>query len=149
VTIVTPYFVPDDTTAGALRLALARGCRVRLLLPRRSNHPLVDWAGRAYLDLLLEMGAEIYQTPRMVHAKMMIIDREVAVVGSANMDGRSFLLNFEVDLFLYGEEEVARVRAFADRLFNQGGRLDPKRFARRGATRRFGEDLCRLFSPLL
>ncbi|RMF84537.1 MAG: hypothetical protein D6739_05800 [Nitrospirae bacterium] len=149
VVIVTPYFVPDDVTAGALRLALARGCRVQLLLPERSNHRLADWAGRAYLDELLEMGCEVFLTPRMVHAKMMLVDEALAVVGSANMDGRSFLLNFEIDLFLYGPREVARARAYAERLLNTAACLDPEAFRRRGAVRRFGEDVCRLFSPLL
>jgi len=103
---VTPYFVPDDALLVAWRMACRRGVRVTLVVPRRSNHRLADWArGRALRDLAAA-GAEIHLFPRMVHAKAIVIDDSIALCGSANLDSRSLFLNFEMMVAFYGAEQI-------------------------------------------
>lgn len=100
--ITTPYFVPDTTMILALQAAAIRGVRVQLLIPSRSDNRVVLWAGRSYYGELLESGVEIYEFERaMLHSKVMVVDEQWAMVGSANMDVRSFRLNFELTTLLY------------------------------------------------
>jgi len=115
--IVTPYFVPDEMLARALNLAARRGVDVRLIVPARSNHISADLASKSYLRELHEAGGQVllYQ-PVMLHAKAVIFDNQLAVIGSANMDNRSLFLNYEVALFLYSREQVGGVSAWASRL---------------------------------
>ena len=95
--ITTPYFIPDRAILVALQTAALRGVDVRLLLPSKSNHPVVFQAARFFYEELLEAGVRIYGSgPGIIHAKTMVVDTAVALVGSANMDLRSFRLNFEV-----------------------------------------------------
>jgi cardiolipin synthase len=103
---VTPYFVPDDALLVAWRMACRRGVRITLVVPRRSNHRLADWArGRALRDLAAA-GAEIHLFPRMIHAKAIVIDDAIALCGSANLDSRSLFLNFEMMVAFYGAAEI-------------------------------------------
>ncbi len=99
--ILTPYFIPDPALASALALAALRGVDVRIMLPRRSNHLLVKWAGRSFYEELLETGVIIHEFDEgMLHAKAIVVDGVVTSVGSANMDIRSFRLNFELNNFV-------------------------------------------------
>jgi len=103
---VTPYFVPDDALLVAWRMACRRGVRVTLVVPRRSNHRLADWArGRALRDLAAA-GADIRLFPHMIHAKAIVIDDTIALCGSANLDSRSLFLNFEMMVAFYGADQV-------------------------------------------
>jgi cardiolipin synthase A/B len=102
--LTSPYFVPDDALLAALVTAAARGVDVHLLVSKRSDSRLVDAAGRSYFDELLRSGVKIHQYgPPMVHAKTLVVDDDVAIVGTANFDNRSLRLNFEVVVMLYGE----------------------------------------------
>jgi len=106
--IETPYFVPDPPILIALQTAALRGVDVRLLLPGRSDHPLVLHAGRSFLDQLLAAGVRVFEVQdAMPHAKTVTIDSVFSTLGSANMDQRSFRLNFEANLFFYGKD-IAR-----------------------------------------
>jgi cardiolipin synthase len=99
ITLVTPYFVPDETLLSAMLIACRRDLEVRLVIPERSNKLVVDKAGRNYTRRLMEMGAEIYERPgTMIHMKIAIIDHELVLIGSSNLDNRSLFLNFEMDL---------------------------------------------------
>ncbi|MFZ7125448.1 MAG: cardiolipin synthase [Desulfobacterales bacterium] len=105
--IVTPYFVPDDLLLDALCMTAKRGVDLCLMIPRRSNHRLADLAREGYLSQLQEAGARILLYRRnMLHAKAMLIDETVAVTGSANMDMRSLLLNYEVALCVYSADVI-------------------------------------------
>ena len=144
--IVTPYFVPDEMLAKALNLAARRGVDVRLIVPVRSNHISADLARESYLRELHEAGGQVllYQ-PVMLHAKAVIFDDQLAVIGSANMDNRSLFLNYEVALFLYSREPVGGVSAWASRLQAECLRELP----RPGWVRELAENVVRLLSPLL
>ncbi|NMM76632.1 cardiolipin synthase [Rhodococcus sp. SRB_17] len=102
----TPYFVPDDALLDAWCLACRRGVQVRLLLPRRSNHRLADWARERALRQLVAAGGEVWLAPTMLHAKTVLIDGELALCGSLNLDARSLFLNYEAMAAFYGLGEV-------------------------------------------
>lgn len=106
--ITTPYFVPDEPIMGALVAAALRGADVRILVPEEGDAPIVAAAARSYYPELLEVGVRVFELPRPVlHAKTMVVDDEIAVVGTANFDNRSFRLNFEVVVVAY-EHDVCR-----------------------------------------
>ena len=105
---VTPYFVPDQTLLMALALAARRGVAVDLLLPHRSNHRLADIARHAALRELVNAGARVWLVPQMVHAKAVLIDHDLALVGSANLDERSLFLNYELMVAFYDPPVVQR-----------------------------------------
>jgi cardiolipin synthase len=110
--MTTPYFVPDQSVMVAMKVAALRGVDVRLLVPGRSDHPLVFWAGRSLYQELLESGVKIYEyRPGMLHAKIMTVDGHIGVVGSANIDRRSFSLNFEASAVLYDRALVGKLEA--------------------------------------
>lgn len=106
--ITTPYFIPDPATLVALRTAVYRGVDVRILVPGMSDVKLVQLAARSYYEDLLEAGVKIYEyQPKMLHAKILLFDHKLSVLGSANLDNRSLKLNFEISVFL-GSVEVNR-----------------------------------------
>ena len=144
--IVTPYFVPDEMLARALSLAARRGVDVRLIVPFRSNHITADLARASYLrDLHNAGGRVLLYTPVMLHAKAVVFDDQLAVIGSANMDMRSLFLNYEVALFVSSPAEVARGRGLGQ---GADGRF-PARACRPGWPRELAENVVRLLSPLL
>ena len=104
---VTPYFVPDASLINALMLTARRGIRVDLVLPARSNHRIADLARHRALRDLVAAGGQVWFHPRMVHAKAVIVDDELALVGSANLDGRSLFLNYELMVAFYDRKAVA------------------------------------------
>lgn len=105
--IATPYFILDEPFAKALELAAKRGVEVKLLVPWKSNHWIADVCRRGYLRQLQQAGAQICAlSDRMLHAKALVVDADTAFVGSANMDMRSLLINFELGLFLYSRSEI-------------------------------------------
>jgi cardiolipin synthase len=111
------YFVPDDLTRHALVAALARGVRVRIIVPgKHIDTEVVRKASRAQWGELLEAGAEIYEyEPTMFHCKMMVVDRRMVSVGSTNIDNRSFRVNDEANLNIYDQAFGERVTAVFDR----------------------------------
>lgn len=148
--VTTPYFIPDRSIAVALATAALRGVDVRLLFPSRSNHPVVFLAGRSFYEELLEAGVRIYEYgPGMIHAKTMVVDGIVSLVGSANMDLRSFRLNFEVHAVVRDEATARELEArFLEDL--EGSRLlTAEAFRQRGRRTRIAEGAARLLSPLM
>ena len=108
--LTTPYFVPDEALRVALCSAALRGVRLELIVPHKSDSLIVTAAARSYFDELLRAGAHVYEYPRMVHAKTMVVDGKIGIVGSANLDNRSFRLNFEVSALFYEAASGAEFR---------------------------------------
>ncbi|WP_105567801.1 cardiolipin synthase [Microbacterium halophytorum] len=112
VVMVSPYFVPNEAMTSAVEIACSRGVEVELFVSEVGDQALVYHAQRSYYESLLEAGVRIwlYKAPYILHTKSLSIDDEVAVIGSSNMDERSFGLNFEVSLLVRGEEFVSELR---------------------------------------
>ncbi|HEX2941311.1 MAG TPA: phospholipase D-like domain-containing protein, partial [Rhodopila sp.] len=109
ITIMTPYFLPDERLVTALALTAMRGVAVDVVLPDKSDHRLVDWAARANVGPLLDGGVRIWRSPQPFHhGKLMVVDEEWCLIGSSNWDIRSFRLNFELCMEVY-DAALARV----------------------------------------
>lgn len=106
--ICTPYFVPDSTLLMALTLAARRGVAVNLLIPQKSNHGLADIARHVSLRELSSAGGKVWMFPQMMHAKVVVIDDQLAMAGSANLDERSLFLNYELMIAFFDAKEVQR-----------------------------------------
>jgi cardiolipin synthase len=111
---VTPYFGPGDVLEMALTLAARRGVQVDLVLPRRSNHRMADFARHRALRDLAGAGAHVWFEPYMNHAKCIVVDDSLALAGSANLDARSLFLNYEMMMAFYEADDVARFAAYID-----------------------------------
>ncbi len=147
---VTPYFVPDEATRAALVNAALRGVEVTLILPDHLDTPLVEAASRALLETFLNVGIRIMHHPNgLLHAKTATIDRKLAMVGSANLDMRSFWLNFEITLFVYDEEFAKLLYKHQLRYLKESDQIDPRKWAKRPWIRRFIDNLARLVGPVL
>lgn len=137
---VTPYFVPDATLQMALTLAARRGIAVDLILPRKSNHRLADMARHAALRELSASGARVWLVPHMIHAKAIVIDDEIALAGSANLDERSLFLNYELMVAFYKPADVRRFAQWVE-LQRVGAQLYKARTL--GVLRELGEGVVR------
>ena len=148
--IETPYFVPDDGIGAALRNTALRGVDVRLIVPGTSDLRIVTLAGRSYFDEMMAAGVRVHlYRPTNLHAKVLVVDDAVGVVGSPNVDMRSFFLNFELGLFLYDRPQIEALAAGFREDLSRSEAIDPERFARRPRTLQLLEDTCRIFSPLI
>ena len=148
--IQTPYFIPSDSLNTALQTAALGGIDVRLMLPKRSDSKAVDLATHSFLDDLLRAGAKVhFYTPGFLHSKLLIVDDTLTVIGSANMDFRSFEHNFEINAFVYDAEFNARMAAVFDDDRTHCLRVAPGERFNRPRLRRLEESFMRLFSPLL
>jgi cardiolipin synthase len=148
--ITSPYFIPGESLLDALSISSLSGISVKLLVPGRSDSILVNSAARSYYNDLLKAGVEIYQYQKgFVHAKTMVTDKKVAIVGTANMDFRSFDLNFEVNAIVYDTEIASELsEIFYDDL-KDAIRIDAEQWANRPLYRQLLEKAARLLSPLL
>lgn len=148
--ITTPYFIPDADIIMAIKTAVARGVRVRLLVPRRSDQLLVGLASRTYYGELLEAGVHIYLYEKgVLHSKVMIIDEETAEVGAANYDMRSFRLNYEVCEVIYSAEVARQLTIQFERDLADSVALRLEDLLQRSLAQRIIEQGARLFSPMM
>ena len=148
--IQTPYFVPDDTILSALKIAARSGVDVRLMIPCKPDHPFVYWATYSYAGDLLQAGARCYVYDNgFLHAKGVMVDGRVSCYGTANMDIRSFELNFEVNATIYDEEVTRELEEiFRDDLYHCR-EITPEVYEKRSLLIRVKEQGSRLLSPLL
>ncbi len=150
VVITSPYFVPDEGMLMALRMAAQRGVHVVLVVPRRSDHPLVDAAGAWYLEHLSRAGVEVYfHGDGLLHSKTLTIDDWLGMFGSANYDIRSFELNFELNLLIRGPQAVAELYCLQQRYREQSGLAGPLDWPTRTLWGRLKVNFAKLLSPLL
>lgn len=148
--IQTPYFIPDTVVLNALKLALLSGKEVKLMIPDKPDHMFVYPATLYYAAELLQMGAKIYIYQKgFLHAKGIIMDEEVYCYGTANMDIRSFHLNYEMNAIVYGYEEVRKMCTVFEKDLDDCKELTIQEYASRTLQMRIKEQISRLLSPLL
>ena len=148
--MTTPYFVPDEAMHTALVSAALRGVEVTIVVPARIDSALVRLASRSHYDGLVAAGVRVmcFQAG-LLHAKTITVDGEIGLIGSVNMDMRSFWLNFEVTLFVYDAIFGARLRETQERYIQNSEPVDLAQWRRRPAVQRFTENVVRLLEPLL
>ena len=150
VVIVTPYFIPDEPLLSAMRTAALRGVTVDLVLSKVVDQRLVHLAQSSYYDEVLAAGVRIWLFREyLLHAKNVSVDGKFAVIGSSNVDLRSFQLNEEASLLLYDTPTVAAVEAIQRGYIEHSERLLPSEWARRPPTQKLLENSARLISSLL
>jgi cardiolipin synthase len=148
--LTTPYFVPDEATLSALTTAALRGVEVSLVVPARNDSPLVAAASRGYYQKLLDAGVTIHEYRHgLLHAKTITIDRRLAVITTANLDRRSFDLNFEVSTIVYDTDFASQVRLMQKTYIDGSTIVDPTAWAKRGWPRKLLENGLGMVSPLL
>ncbi|MGA1869891.1 MAG: cardiolipin synthase [bacterium] len=149
--IITPYFIPDESLLKSLVLLAGWGRDIRLILPSKSNHILADLARGFYLRTLMENEVKIhFFDAGMLHSKIILIDDSIAIVGSANMDIRSFYLNYEIALFIYSAYQVNSIAHIIQRdIFPLTHIMQKKRASLRRDIKEWMEDISRVLSPFL
>jgi cardiolipin synthase len=148
--IQTPYFVPDTSIMETLKNAIFSGVDVRIMIPNKPDHMFVYWATYSYVGELLKAGARVFiYNNGFLHAKTICVDGEVASVGSANFDIRSFRLNFEVNAFIYDAEEVYKLESIYESDTAESEELTLAKYRNRSLIIKFKESISRLLSDLL
>ncbi|MDO4268143.1 MAG: cardiolipin synthase [Eubacteriales bacterium] len=148
--IQTPYFVPDDAVLSALKMAAQSGLDVRLMIPCKPDHPFVYWATYSYVGEMLAAGARCYTYEKgFLHAKCLMTDGRVSCCGTANMDIRSFELNFEVNAMIYDGQTTERLEELFLEDLTCCREVTAEVYGARGLWVRIREQACRLLSPLL
>lgn len=148
--ITTPYFIPGESIVNALKVASLGGVVVKILAPGISDSKLVNAAAWSYYDELLSAGVEIFLYRKgFIHVKTMVVDDYISVVGTANMDYRSFDLNFEVNAIIYGEGLADQLRQNFSEDLNEAEKIQPDVWRKRPWYKQLPERIARLLSPLL
>ncbi len=148
--ITTPYFVPDEALLFAILSAARRGVRVLLLLPARNDSRIVAAASRSHYGDLLKAGVELYEYGcGLLHAKTMVVDGKVGLVGSANLDRRSFELNFENNILFLDAEFAGQIRARQDEWLADCRRVSEEQVAAVSLLDRLWQNTLAMFGPLL
>ena len=145
--IITPFFVPDEAICSALASAARRGTDVQILVPQNSGMNMADWARESYLRECQEAGARVLRyMPGMVHAKLVLMDDELAVIGSANMDMRSLFLNYESAMMVYSEPGIREIERWITELAAKCECHELESDSHYGTVK---EGIARMFGPLL
>jgi cardiolipin synthase A/B len=148
--IASPYFIPDEDIFSAIKVAALSGVDVRILVPNRPDKRIVFHASRSYFPELLEAGVKVFEYEQgFMHSKIVIVDHELASIGTSNMDMRSFHLNFEVNAFLYRTRSTQELVTDYLNDLNYAKQLDIETFQKRHFGLRILESTARLLSPLL
>ena len=148
--ITSPYFIPGESILNALSVAALSGVKIKLLVPHKSDSAFINAAARSYYGDILDAGAEIYLYKKgFVHAKTIVSDSKLVVIGSANMDHRSFELNFEANSMIYDDKIAMQLREAFYNDIKDAVKINPKTWAKRTLFKQLPEKLIRLLSPLL
>lgn len=150
VVIVTPYLVPDQPVMETLKNTSNQGLDVKVILPGKNNQPIAAAAGRSYYEELIENGVEIYETKDiMLHAKIVVVDGYFVIMGSSNMDGRSFKINFELNIVAYSGHFADDVGRLVDYYLSQAEKIELEQIKNRPFPLRIFEGVCRTLGPVL
>jgi len=146
ITIVSPYLVPDDSMRYAITSAALRGIEVNVFVSEAGDQPTVFYAQRSYYEELLSAGVRIwlYPAPSVLHSKFIVVDDKVAVMGTSNIDMRSFSLNLELSLLLLSQAEIRTLSELAAEYQACSKELTLDQWNRRGQATRFIEGLARV-----
>ncbi|WP_428911251.1 cardiolipin synthase [Niallia sp. Krafla_26] len=148
--IQTPYFIPDASLLDSLKIACLTGKDVRIMIPNKPDHPFVYWATYFHVGEMLKAGAKVYIYDNgFIHAKTIVVDGKLSSVGTANIDVRSFKLNFEVNAFLYDQGTAAFLTESFNRDLVFSRELTLDEYKQRSLKIRFKESISRLLSPIL
>lgn len=148
--IQTPYFVPDVSMMDSLKIAALTGKDVRIMIPNKPDHPFIYWATMSHIGEILKAGAKVYiYNNGFIHAKTIIVDGKLSSVGTANIDVRSFRLNFEVNAFIYDEGIAQQLTESYCRDMDVSQILTLYDYNQRSLSIRFKESISRLLSPIL
>ena len=148
--LTTPYFVPDETTIKNLCVCARRGVQTTLVVPARNDSWMVAAASRSNYAPLLEAGVDIHEFKGgLLHAKTITIDREIGIVMSANLDRRSFNLNFECGGIIYDSAFAAELRDLQETYIDSSNRIEESEWLKRSVARRVGNTLAGFLSPIL
>jgi len=148
--IASPYFVPDEGIITALQLAALRDVDVRVIIPGLADQWLVKRAAMAYVPQVTQAGVKMYEYDKgFMHQKVMLVDDAVSVIGTANLDNRSFRLNFEMTVVTVGESFAKEVEAMLQQDIADSKMIDPVEFQNRSLFFKLSSRIARLFSPIL
>jgi cardiolipin synthase len=148
--IQTPYFIPDKSFLDALRIACSSGVDVKIMIPNKHTHMFIYWATLSYVGELLMSGATVYIYEKgFIHSKTIVVDRDISSVGTANLDVRSFKLNFEVKAFLYDEGIAQKLAATFYEDIKVSREFNLEQYQNRPQWVHFKESVSRLLSPIL
>lgn len=148
--ITTPYFIPNDEIITAIQIADKSGVEVKIIVPQKSDSWTAEHATNSFLGPLLEAGVEVYRyTKGFVHAKTVVIDDVFCTVGTANMDYRSFNINFEINALIYNNEVGARLKQQFLKDLEACEKLELNSWQQRPGYIKLQESFCRLWAPLL
>ncbi len=148
--IQTPYFIPDEAILNALMIAVRSGIEVNIMIPCKPDHPFVYWATYSYVGDMVMAGANCYTYDNgFLHSKGMIVDGKVFCYGTANMDIRSFALNFEVNAIVYNAKKATEMENIFKEDLKLCTQITKDMYAGRKLEIRLKEQICRLLSPLL
>lgn len=147
--IANPYFIPGRAVVQSLIIAALSGVKIQLLVPSVSDSLMAKFSMFSRFEQLLEVGVAIYLRPDFSHSKMILIDGEIASIGSGNFDYRSFEHNFETNALLYDQESTQIIQNHFDRICENCDRLDYETFKGRPVWQRLLEGVAKFFSPLL
>jgi cardiolipin synthase len=150
ITIVNPYFIPDDSLITAITSAAQRGVDVAMINSEIIDQPMVGYAQRSYFEELLKAGVRLYQynTPILLHAKFLTIDETVGVIGSSNLDMRSFQLDLEVTLLAYDKNVVDDLHKITKTYLKRSHQLQLSKWQKRPLSKKLFENLARLTSAV-
>lgn len=152
--IETPYFVPDEALLTALKTASLSGVDIKIIFPGVADHFMVYHASLSYLEQIASLGAEVYfydkqPGPSFMHSKVVLVDHEIASVGTANLDIRSFAINSEINALIYDNKTVNRLYQNFEQDLKDSRRITAESFRKKSFGKHLVESFCRLFSPLL
>jgi len=150
INILTPYLVPDEPILELLKFTAKKGVDINIICPGKNNHPFVAAAGRSYYEDLLNSGVNIYETSNtMLHAKIITVDDRITLIGSANIDYRSFKLNFELSALIYKEGFTENVLKFVEKYKSDSILISMESIINKKIYLKIYESVCRTLSPVL
>lgn len=148
--ISTPYYVPDDSIQGAIRSAAYRGVTTTMILPARNDSWIVAGASRSYYADLLEAGVSIYEyRGGLLHTKSLTVDNKITLIGSANMDRRSFELNYENNILFYDPDLTSKMRERQQRYIDSSNPVSREAIATWSIPRRVWNNALAMLGPVL